>query len=384
MDFRNVFARVGLCSLLVSLASCTYIIPADPSAPRYNTVVGERRPPERNRPHMNNFRGASMAPMMEAQPPVAQAAIAPAVNTNPAMPTPAPVGDVEARDLPPASVPVPVAQAAVTMPDLPPVDAATRAAAERIDPSIRQIPAENAPYSVATNSFSTVPNYAMPTGSDAPAARLNNVRRDLEDARDATNAAGEQLKRDAAAEPSLQPLPPTAPEQPRRPTGNTPMTVVPPQTAPVTAPAPQTAIPPQATTPQVTYTQPQPGYIALPPPPLMAQAPEPKPVVLTPPVSVTAAPATAPVVAGARTFDPMAVAMANPAPAPIQLRAPSSMLPVTTPIAAPVPVTEPVTAPQVASLSSFNPMAVPATPAVRSGYAGEGFIAPSRYAGHRN
>jgi hypothetical protein len=354
MRYFQRLTAIGMSTALLSaLSACTYIIPADPSAPRYNNVLGERRTPERNRPHVNAVRGSSLAPVAQEAPLAA-------------MPSSAPVPEVVANDLPPATMPVAPVALAPAMPELPPVDATTRATAEKIDPSIRQIPSENTPYNVAENRFHTVPNYTMPVGSDAPAARMNNVRRDLESARGQADAARDALARDAAAEPSLLPLP----EQ-RAPVGNAPVTSVPtPQT--YVTPTPYTPAP---VTPPVAYAPPAPppSYIALPPPPppLMAKAPEVKPATASVPVTQVA------MLASPRSFDPMAIA----SPAPITLRAPGA-LPITTVVEQPAPVTLPVQ--HQRSMSGFNPMAVPTAPTAHSGYAGEGFMAPSRYVTRRN
>ncbi len=395
MGHFQKLSSIGACALILSgLSGCTYIIPPDPSTPRYNALMGERRAPMRNRMDRVPQQGSSLTSPTQETPFAATAPI-----------MPAPVPEVVVNNLPPISPAAPVA-VANAMPELPPVDAATRAAAERIDPSIRQIPTENSAYAVAENSFSSVPTYAMPVGSDAPAARLNNVRRDLETERARADVARDALASDAAAEPSLLPLPET-----RRPAGNVPVTqpVIPQTPAPVvTSPAPQTYLAPQYTptpvtqpvapapAPQIAYTQPQPGYIALPPPPPLMGAPEARPVAVAPaapqptamsPTTVAVAASPAPVAMvnanpSPRSFDPMAVAAANPSLPPIQLRAPGSF-PQTTVVAQAEPVTIAVTSPQPSSLSSFNPMAAPTAASAHGGYAGEGFIAPSRYAARR-
>lgn len=391
MGYLQKFMVVGASALLLSsLSGCTYIIPKDPSVPRYNTVLGERRLPSRNKASMDAARE------INAVKPLSDAGFAP-VEAMPATQTQtqalAPVAEVQVNNLPPAASALPWTSPTTAMPELPPVDAATRAAAERIDPSIRQIPAENSPYTVAENSFSTVPPYPAMPGSDSPQARLNNVRHGLESARDQAAVARDQLARDAAAEPSmLSPLP------------NAPRTMVPTQPVPV---VPAVITPPAP--PQVMYTPAPPvpqqqGYIALPPPPPMIGATlntpvaPPAPVVIAAPAApqtFTSAPqvplnppTTAPIQLRApHAFDPMApvssaVVASAPVSQPIQLRAPVTM-PQTTVVAQPEPMTIPVT-PQIASSSSFNPMAVPAGSSAHAGYAGNGFLEPSRYITRRN
>lgn len=48
LSFGLKFSSLGCAITLLSLASCSYLIPDDPRPPRYNAVVGERRTPALN------------------------------------------------------------------------------------------------------------------------------------------------------------------------------------------------------------------------------------------------------------------------------------------------------------------------------------------------
>ncbi len=312
MRFLSILCTVGP----LVLGGCAYLIPDNPSTPRYSTVTGERHAPQLNRA-------------------VGQAAVEQAA-------------------------PVPVVDAVNVLPTdaFPPVDASTQATARQQlavnnlpQPTgeVRQVPVENLQIA-GNNVFDAVPpRPAMAGAAGSDADQLNKVREQLEQDRAAADAARDQLAKDAAAEPSLLngtpgTVPPPAPvaEKPLA-----PLVTQPPALAPVPA-LPPAGLPPTSNVlPPQGGIAPAPAY--LPPPPLMA-----------------AAPVSAPV--------PQPVAAAQPLPAlePIVLRPPvaaTSLPSAATPAprrAAPV---EAAPSPLPAAGGSFNPMAA----------ADSGYLPQSRY-----
>jgi hypothetical protein len=183
-----------VCSALVALSfclgGCAFLIPEDPSAPRYNTVGGERRRPQLN----------SMTPQGSPAP----------------MPT------------------APVSQNGVDDGRFPPVDQAVQARAQEQMgngfSNARRTPIENAASEimVSENNYpplSDVPQRPPMAGDDSAASRLGRVRSELERDRVNSGAARDQLNRDAASEPSLlgtgggSTLPPSPVFAPPPPTG---------------------------------------------------------------------------------------------------------------------------------------------------------------------
>lgn len=317
----------GLCAaLLASLSACTYFIPEDPSAPRYNQVLGERHRPERN---VN-------------MPDGPQSDNSAAVNafTNPAYQSPAPV--------------MPVTQS--NLPSYPPVDAATQARAERemamnTMPAIaeRRAPVEN-PVDLAQVDITTVPPRPVMSGAGATTTRMDDVRRDLEHERATSRDLKSQLATDAANEPSAIDTPVERPA-PRAPE---PIGAVP---APAPAPAPMSSVAPPA-------PPAPPSYIA--PVPPMAS-------------SVTYNP-MAERIAVQDTPPPAAPAAIEP----IRLTAPSAAVAnVPEPIFVPSPAMP--TAPMASG--SFDPFATKPAAAARASkaaYAGSDFLPTSRYASKRD
>ncbi len=161
-----------VCSALVALSfclgGCSFLIPEDPSAPRYNTVGGERRRPQLN----------SMTPQGSPAP----------------MPS------------------APVSQNGADDGRFPPVDQAVQARAQEQMgngfSSARRTPVENAASEimVSENNYpplSDVPQRPSMAGDDSAASRLSKVRAELERDRVNSGAARDQLNHDAASEPSL-------------------------------------------------------------------------------------------------------------------------------------------------------------------------------------
>lgn len=182
--------RYGIFMLLVatfSAGGCAFLIPDNPSTPRYNSVIGERRVPKENMGMLKNGGAPAMSP---------------------GMPMTAPEPMVQATPLPPVAA-APSTGAPEPIMALPPVDAQTQRIADaRLADEARQqgrsVPAEN--MQLASSDYpilSDVPP-APPVSGDASAAeRLGNVRRELEQQRVVSEQAKTQLERDAAAEPSM-------------------------------------------------------------------------------------------------------------------------------------------------------------------------------------
>lgn len=279
---------LGPLLLAVSLCSCNLLIPENPSAPRYNSVLGGPRKPMLN-PGANN--GASMqAPVREEAPRKTAAMMA----TEAQFPPVAPETEMRAQEIMASDVPPPVGQRAMPM--------------ENAQPGM-QVAQSNYP------NLNNVPPTPATGTPDSAEARLARVRAQLEAERMGVDYERQRLATDAAAEPSLL---------------NEPVPVMPPMGAPM---------PPQSSmmTPN--------GMVALPPPPPLAQsagtawaanapatAPAMEPIVLRPPVAQAApspnisyanpgpmpsmSPAMAPAMSGG--FNPMA------GTEPINLRAPTS------------------------------------------------------------
>lgn len=76
MYFTRSFFSVSAISTLLLVCGCSYLIPENPSAPRYNTVMGERRVPMLNTQSMTV---ASADPMSAPVAPVSMAPVFPPV-----------------------------------------------------------------------------------------------------------------------------------------------------------------------------------------------------------------------------------------------------------------------------------------------------------------
>ncbi len=283
-------AALVLIPLLTS--SCAFLIPENPSAARYNKVVGERRVPQENAKTMG------MGPQSSMSAPVTPVAQAPIMQQAPMM------------DTSPAPMPAPMPVATM---DLPPVDATTqRIAAERLAAENRAVPTEN--MQTASSDYpklNQIPPAPVRTGPDSDAARLTAVREQLERDRAAATSTTQQVRDAAAREPSM--LAPTTP------------TLAAPEpiySAPV--PAPQTYnAPPTAARGNIAMLPPPPGSAPIQMDALPMAAPAMttaamEPIVLRAPVAAAPAPAFVPTPApaapmtyrsmppAAGSFDPMA------------------------------------------------------------------------------
>lgn len=296
--------------------SCAFLIPENPSSPRYNKVVGERRVPQENMKTMQGVGPQSMsapvAPVMQA--PMAEPSAM--IDTSPAVaPAPAPIASM----------------------DLPPVDPMTqRIAAERLQAEGRSVPSEN--IQTASSDYpqlNQVPPAPPRTGPDSDAERLRLVREQLERDRAAASATTQQVLDAAAREPSMlgpngsvpAPEPIMSVHVPAPQSSNVPVNVpsdvrgsiatLPPPPPVFSAPAPQVASAPPAPIQMDALPM---GAPAAPAPQATMAAME--PIVLRPPVVATPAPAFVPtpppaapsyrsMPTAAGSFDPMAGATAS-------------------------------------------------------------------------
>lgn len=377
--------------LTAVLSSCAYIIPEDPNVPRNNTVLGDMRKPQLNM----NSAGAQTAA------------------------TPRPVAMPTAAATPGESM------------NLPPVDAATQAQAEKVMATQamqtnapapanngRRVPVENQQFQVSSADFppiNSVPPRPAMTGEASAQSRLNETKASLEKDRAEAIESKETLAKDAAAEPSmLSDLPKTDKVVP----ANDPVQVTPaiphqesplPPLTPAAAPVPNSVtVPALRDVRQPIPVAPKPS-VAAPLPPLPPQAVVPSPVPAAAPVAQAAprivmpAETVSAALPPTPNFAPPAPLGAYPAapvvrmqPQPVAASAPVAMPPV---IAAPTmaaPASTPVAAanaPRVVA-GDFNPLAVadhaPAPVASTTtqtasayGYANSRYIAPSRYADRR-
>lgn len=355
MRFQSVARSLAALTLVSVLASgCAFLIPENPSEPRYNTVLGERRVPQENAKTMGvgNGGGSSMAAPVA---PVQQQAI-----------QEQPMMQPERAPAAPMAAPAP---APVAMMDLPPVDPNTqRIAAERIQQqdrsladrlafwredgdSSRTIPSENTPTrSTGYPELSQVPPAPQSTGPGSDAERLAAVRAELERDRSSAVSTSAQVRSAAAAEPSM--LPPAVGVAPA---------AEPVYTAPAPAPYSQNApvnVPPAADV--------RGGIATLPPPP-MPYTPAP------------AASAPAPIQMDAI---PMRSASA-PAPAaiePIMLRPPVVATPAPQFVASPASSASPTYNSMQPAAGSFDPMA---GASYGSATANNGYLPVSRYSSYR-
>ncbi len=315
-----------MVSLLTS--GCALLIPENPSSPRYNKVVGERRVPQENRKSMQG-----VGPQSSMAAPVAPVAQAPIVEQQ--MPI----------DTSPAIAPAPAPIASM---DLPPVDPMTqRIAAERLSAEGRSIPSEN--IQTASSDYpqlNQVPPAPARSGPDSDAERLRMVREQLERDRAAATSTTQQVRDAAAREPSML-----------GPNGTVPAPE-PIMSAPVPAPAPQSFNAPVSVPSDVR------GNIALLPPPPVFNAPAPMAASAPAPIQMDALPMSAP-----------APQMNTAAMEPIVLRPPV--------VATPAPAFVPTPAPAApafrsmpAATGSFDPMAGANTSYAASS---SGYLPASRY-----
>ncbi len=177
-----IHARIlGCLALAASLCSCSLLIPENPSAPRYNKVLGAPRKPELN-PSASGGDGQSMNHTTPTTPVAQNDPMPVGVDAQPHS------SDIIANDVPP-----PVAQAPLQ--------------------NDRQMPAENGSMTLAAGG-GTYPTLtqAPPSPTDPQAiGRLNAIRTQLEGDRAAANADKDRLSNDVNAEPSLIGTTPPAP-----------------------------------------------------------------------------------------------------------------------------------------------------------------------------
>lgn len=290
VQLLRVFGPLVMAGLL---GACTLLIPENPSTPRYNSVLGPPRAPQKN---PGGSPGADLSPRPTA-PVVQQATAFPPVDS---------ATQVRAQEILAADVPPPVGMADMgrRMPSENQGDAMQMAASDY--PSLHSVPP------------------APPTGTpDSDAARLARIRAQLEADQRAADAAKARLATDAAAEPSLLNTPPIqpvpGPQSMSRPAAGGSIALPPPP-------------PPLAQAGGTAWDR-NPAMAGSPPPSFAAapmSAPAMEPIVLRPPSAAASpglgyaspapaaapAPAMAPAMAGG--FNPMA------GTEPITLRPPTS------------------------------------------------------------
>lgn len=238
---------VAVLCLLV-LSGCRFLIPEDPSAPRYNTVLGGKRVPERNR---------EVPPGPSSQAPSSYTTSSAASYSSGARQSPAyaaPVEPAQERgfwdrmafwrsDDTPSAPPPPAAAAPRQMP----VENASMLASSSAYPAAT--PAYQASPAYATPSYTSNSNAypqlsTVPPRPDADAARLSAVRAQLEQERMAAGSASANLSAAAAAEPSLLAPMPEPVAVSSLPPPPQPMISSPPPPTYQPAPAPATAMEP--------------------------------------------------------------------------------------------------------------------------------------------
>ncbi len=208
LKFGLTWSAAGSLLALATLASCAYFIPESASAPRYNTVEGERRAPQLN--------GVSSAPRTDPRlmnnPAYRPQSSVPVQTMTPNAPVVREPAFVESTNPPPratAPTPAPVAKtyswwnpAGWFDGDVPP--AAT---------SARQVPPQNA--AIEAQGYPQLQDTPTSPFTPAQTNQMNATRSALEAERTAADRRASQLATDSASEPSLlapQPSAPPAPE----------------------------------------------------------------------------------------------------------------------------------------------------------------------------
>lgn len=325
MRFQSV-AR-GLAALItvpVLASGCAFLIPENPSEPRYNTVMGERRMPQENAKMVGSGGSASG---------VRPAPVAPVMQQSTPQPTMEPAAPVQ----PVSAAPAP---SAVTAMDLPPVDPNTqRIAAERMqnNAAARNVPSENTQVAASDYpSLNQIPPAPPLNGPGSDAQRLEAVRAQLE--RDRANAAQttRQVRDAAASEPSMLGPNGTVPE-----------------------PLMKTPAPPQSMN------------APLPPPPPVYSAPAPAPMASAPaPIQMDNLPMNTAPPSAPRALEPIA------------LRPPVAATPAPQFVAsAPPPAATPTYRSMPPASGSFDPMA--GATSYSGTPAGNGYLPTSRYSSYR-
>jgi hypothetical protein len=224
LEFGLKWAALGCFSALVVLSACSYIIPKDPSAPRYNTVAGERRVPALNPGGDPRQAGLTQVNAEQMKP-----THAPALNPLPstAMPVAPPeapmVNNVTARaSVPPAISAVPE----TARRGQPPqgwfsrqwdwVSGKNNNVAETPIPLGVPLPAGSMVMPAKNNvqlamadreeypKLETVPPAPQKNKSaDSPQVRLGDAKRGMEAERNLNERARDVLKHEATSEPTL-------------------------------------------------------------------------------------------------------------------------------------------------------------------------------------
>ena len=385
MHSRQLIARIGFWVLtLVPLSACTYLIPPDDSAPRYNEVVDTPR----HRPELND---ASERPAHRQDDDEPQSSLTPSA--------PAPTMQAAGAD-------------AVTASNIAPPVAVSPAPLPAPVASGRQVPSENVTV-LAENGAPPISNVPpKPDAKETQATKdsLSDTQRELKEDNAHAMASKRQLDKDAAAEPTLSALPEEAPVTSAPlapPPGAAPAPAVqPPVGAPQSNAAPGPA-PIASALPPAPPMLPSNGLPLLPPPPPLPAYPiaDASPLVPTPPsAGLTPLPPRPPEAIGTIPPAPVAPAVVASAaqpmafpPPPVQMAplpaASIRLTPPSTPAIARRATPTDNSSAQVANTAmpqpmsgGFDPMATASSTPASSPttiYASSGFLPQSRYAAKR-
>jgi hypothetical protein len=292
MKSTRFFYRYGAFLLLtLTLGACSWILPDDTSAPRYNGVSGERHVPKLNpqstQGSQNNT--PSAADTTADTTTAADTTVADNPNFPPVDAVTKARAEQEISSAPlaePVAAPAPTSSAASSPSTAPSLPSATLS-------GDRHVPVENsAPtLTVSQNTYpdlATVPPRPAISGDDSAAARLSKVRTQLENDRTNADAAKDQLSHDAASEPSMLQNPPelTGTVPPPMPVTQAP--IAPPVS--ITPPPSRSAPAPMQTPAPQTSNAPHPGVIAQAPFPVFAPPPPPMDGGALPPANVSISP----------------------------------------------------------------------------------------------
>ncbi|MBN8543833.1 MAG: hypothetical protein J0M34_06170 [Alphaproteobacteria bacterium] len=256
LSFGLTWSMVGSAVALTYLASCAYLIPENPKAPRYNTVMGDKRLPPKNPSPANNFTMPDAA--SQPAPAPAMQRHAPAAQPQSMMPAPVPQPQAQITPPLPASQEQPFVQNTAPISRAPePAPAPTSQEYSWWNPrgwfgDAQPAKPMNTPSPQLANNMATAPvaavaaPYAMqplPSNDEYPVLqntppsplatgqaqardKLNSARGDME--AEFNNAAqrANQLRSDAQAEPSLLSSMPPQPEPVVTPSVTRPASVV--------------------------------------------------------------------------------------------------------------------------------------------------------------
>ena len=235
LSFGLSWSLVGSAIALTYLASCSYIIPENSNPPRYNTVLGEKRLPPKNPSPGNNYTMPDMQPRQQQQAPVMQPRPQSQQQVTPPSPrvqeqsfvenTGVSQNNYRAETTPAAAATESYSwwnprgwfgDAAPAQPHNTPLRQSpsmnnAQVQAPAYDNSTNQIQSYDMPAPVmeplpSSDGYPTLqntPQSPLVTGQAQARDKLTGARSQMEAELDAANARGNQLQRDASAEPSI-------------------------------------------------------------------------------------------------------------------------------------------------------------------------------------